>query len=133
MPKPFSMDLRERIVGACDAGEAVSDVAERFRVSERTIYKWLALRRETGGVTPRRGEVGRKSKLADRRGEIERAIAENPSLTLSGLIAHLSLSISESALWQTLKRWGMTWKKKSSAQRNNSGLMSSNSGVGGAF
>ncbi|MEZ5942819.1 MAG: IS630 transposase-related protein [Planctomycetaceae bacterium] len=111
MPKPLSMDLGERIMDACDAGESVHDVAQRFDVSKRTIYNWLALRRETGELTPRQGDVGRKSKLDDRRTEIEQAIDENSSLTLAGLIAQLSLSISQSALWQTLNRWGITWKK----------------------
>lgn len=117
MPKPLSMDLRERIVEDCDSGDCVSEVAAKYRVSERTIFNLLALRRETGSVAPRKGQVGRKPKLEDRKDEIEELIKQNANLTLQAMISQLSLSISESALWKTLNRWGISWKKSLSRRR----------------
>lgn len=117
MAKPLSMDLRERIVADCDAGISVPDVACKYRVSKRTIFNLLDLRKETGSVAPRQGKVGRKSKLEDRRDEIEAVINENSNLTLQAIISELSLPISESALWKTLNRWGITWKKSDPRRR----------------
>ena len=113
MARALSNDLRERILQDCDAGETVSKVAEKYRVSERTVFKLRKLRRETGSYEPRTSRCGRRPKLTQRREEIERTLRENPSLTLQELISQLSLDISVSALWKTLKRWKLSLKKSS--------------------
>ena len=47
MPRPYSLDLRERVIAACDARElSRAEVAQQFRVSESTIYDWLQRRRD---------------------------------------------------------------------------------------
>ena len=116
MAKPLSMDLRERIVADCDAGERVAVVAEKYRVSKPTVYNLLNLRRETGSIAPRSSQAGRKQKLIDQRGEIEEAVRQNPNLTLEKMISQLSLCISVSALWNSLNRWGISLKKSPACQ-----------------
>ena len=51
--KPYSEDLRWRVVVAVASGMAREDVALRFAVSVPTITRWLGLKRETGGLTPK--------------------------------------------------------------------------------
>lgn len=51
--KPYSEDLRERVVRAVLIGTARDDVAARFAVTMPTIERWLRLKRETGGVAPK--------------------------------------------------------------------------------
>src|SRR3954469_14237011 len=46
--RAYSMDLRERIVAAVDAGKTQSQAAERFEVSLRTVERYLSRRRVTG-------------------------------------------------------------------------------------
>src|SRR3954453_13531157 len=48
--RAYSMDLRQRIVAAVDAGLTQSQAAERFGVSLRTVERYLARRRATGGL-----------------------------------------------------------------------------------
>lgn len=117
MARPLSIDLRERIVSDCDAGEAVAVVAARYRVSRRVVYKLLELRQQTGSLAPRSGQSGRKPKLDSERQRIEEAIRRNPSLTLREMISELSLQVSRSALWSTLKRWGLRLKKSDPRRR----------------
>lgn len=50
--KAYSMDLRERIVGACESGQSVSSVAEHFGVCTRTVRAYLA-RAKKGELAPR--------------------------------------------------------------------------------
>ena len=50
--RAYSMDLRERIVAAVDAGLTQSQAAARFGVSLRTVERYLARRRATGGLAP---------------------------------------------------------------------------------
>src|SRR5215218_7915897 len=52
--KPYSKDLRIRVLAAVDRGMPRGEVAETFGVSEPTVRRWLRLRRETGGVDPKR-------------------------------------------------------------------------------
>ncbi len=63
--KPYSKDLRIRVLAAVDRGAPREEVAKTFSVSVPTIKRWLKRRRETGDVepkpipgrTPRKGEV----------------------------------------------------------------------------
>ena len=49
MKKQISLDLRERIVAACDAQEGTrEEVAKRFKVSLGMVKKLLAQRARTG-------------------------------------------------------------------------------------
>jgi transposase len=51
--KPYSKDLRLRVLSAVDRGMPRKDVARVFGVSEPTIRRYLRLRRETGDVEPK--------------------------------------------------------------------------------
>jgi len=48
--KPYSKDLRLRVLAAVDSGEPREQVAKAFSVSMPTIKRWLKRRRETGDV-----------------------------------------------------------------------------------
>jgi transposase len=51
--KPYSEDLRERVVRAVAIGTPRADVAAMFAVSVPSIERWLRLKRETGGLAPK--------------------------------------------------------------------------------
>ena len=51
--RPYSTDLRERVMTAVDRGERREAVAERCSVSVPTITRWVRRRRETGGLAPK--------------------------------------------------------------------------------
>jgi transposase len=51
--KPYSKDLRLRVLAAVDRGMPRKEVARVFGVSEPTIRRYLRLRRETGDVEPK--------------------------------------------------------------------------------
>jgi transposase len=48
--RAYSMDLRERIVAAVDAGMTQPETADRFGVSLSTVERYLARRRATGSL-----------------------------------------------------------------------------------
>ncbi len=48
----LSMDLRERVVAAVDAGMTQQRVAERFAVSLRSVERLVARRRARGSLAP---------------------------------------------------------------------------------
>ncbi len=51
--KPYSKDLRLRVLAAVDRGMPRAEAARIFGVSAPTIRRYLRLRRETGDVQPR--------------------------------------------------------------------------------
>ena len=54
MPVPYSLDLRQRVIAACDEGRLKRhEVAEMYSVGESTIYEWLKLRYTTQSLTPK--------------------------------------------------------------------------------
>src|SRR3954471_2812573 len=51
--KPYSKDLRLRVLAAVDAGKPREEVAKTFSGSMPTIKRWLKRRRESGDVEPK--------------------------------------------------------------------------------
>ena len=53
MTRPLSLDLRQRVVGAIDAGQSCRAAAARFGIAPSVAVKWHRRWRETGSVAPR--------------------------------------------------------------------------------
>src|ERR687897_1703293 len=51
--KPYSKDLRLRVLSAVDSGSPREELAKTFSVSMPTIKRWLKRRKETGDVQPK--------------------------------------------------------------------------------
>ncbi len=121
--KPYSMDLRERVVAACDAREGTREqIANRFGVSDRWIRKLLQRRRETGGVAPLPQNPGRKRALNDRQMErLGRLIHKRPDATLQELRKLLRVKISIAALDRAVRALDVTFKKNRSSRRSRGG------------
>jgi transposase len=80
--KPYSKDLRLRVLASVDAGKPREEVAKTFSVSVPTIKRWLKRRRETGNVEPRAipGRPPRKGTVLQR--WLPKQLEENHDLTL---------------------------------------------------
>src|SRR5258706_3323752 len=52
MGKPYSNDLRERVVAAIEAGHSRVKVAELYNMALRTVGGFIKRKRETGSVSP---------------------------------------------------------------------------------
>src|SRR5215207_2701761 len=50
--KPYSTDLRERVVAAHARGMSRRELNELFQVSQGSITRWLRQHRSTGSLTP---------------------------------------------------------------------------------
>ena len=111
--RPYSMDLRERVVAACDAREGSREqIAKRFGVSDRWIRKLLQQRRETGSIAPLPQNPGRKRALNDRQMErLRRLVYKRPDATLEELRRSLGVKISIAALHRAVRALDLTLKK----------------------
>lgn len=131
MAKPYSLDLRERVIARCDAGGRPEEVAPLFRVSVRSVYYWLRLRKETGGLSPRLRCAGPKPKLAEHGQRLRDLVAERPDATLAELCSKLPVKVCIGTLWAALRKLGLSLKKKSFAPPNGCGLTYRTPGHGG--
>src|SRR3954464_6749690 len=64
--RAYSMDLRERIVAAVDAGLPQAQAAERFGVSLRSVERYLSRRRRSGSLAAPEQRHGREPKIRRR-------------------------------------------------------------------
>lgn len=67
MPRAYSLDLRTRVIAACEAGGCTrAEIARQFDVAEATLYDWLHRFRAEGALTPR-PQTHRRGSGLDRR------------------------------------------------------------------
>jgi putative transposase len=114
MQRPYSNDLRERVVLAVRSGETCRAVAERFRVSVSSVVKWSHRERATGSVAPARMGGYRRPVLEPYRDFIIEQIGRTPHLTLHGLkalLAERGIEVLHHAVWVFLRREGLRFKK----------------------
>ena len=117
--KAYSIDLRERVVARVEAGESVRSVGKLFAVSVSCVVKWSQLRRRTGSVAPGRQGNHRRPVLLPHRDWIKARFEAEPHLTLRGLQAELferfGVKIDYRAVWNFVRKEGLSFKKKRSA------------------
>ena len=97
--KPYSMDLRERVLAACDGGMGTAEVAETFAVSPAWVRRLKQRRRETGEVAPRTARPGPAPVLAADADRLRQVVRANPDRTAAVTV------------WRALRRLGLTHKK----------------------
>jgi putative transposase len=114
MTAPLSNDLRERVVGAIEAGESCRSAAARFGIAVSSAVKWHQRYRATGSVSPAGMGGHRKRILEPHRAFIVERINQTSHLTLHGLKAELTsrgVKVSHDTVWKFLLREGLRFKK----------------------
>lgn len=112
--RSYSIDLRQRIVAGAEAGEhSLRALAELFAVHLSTIVRLLQCFRSTGSVQPKPHAGGPHPKLdANAIARLLEAVRQQPDATLTELRDRLGVNCSIATLFRTLKRHGITRKKK---------------------
>jgi transposase len=112
--RPYSIDVRQRIVAAVEAGEhTLSALAELFSVHISTIVRLLQRFRSTGSVQPKPHAGGPRPKVAPQAtARLLDLVRHQPDATLAELRDQLGVDCSIVAIFRTLKRNGITRKKK---------------------
>ena len=120
MAKPYSLDLRDRVVSAVAAGESCRGVAKRFSVSVSSVVKWAQRQRATGSAAAAPMGGRRPFALAGERDFVLQRLHEKPDITLRALAAELAergVRVSYFAVWHFCAREGLTFKKNAARQR----------------
>lgn len=127
MGKPHPIELRERVAAFVDEGHGHREAARHFRVSPKFVNELIKLRRETGGLEPRRSEAPRRSKLNEVADWVRARIADNGEMTLDALVIELrdlkGVTAHRSGVGKLLHRLGLSHKKRRSRRQSSSGRM----------
>jgi transposase len=102
MARPYSLNLRDRVVAAVAAGESCRKVAATYKVSVASVVKWSQRFRTTGSAGAKRMGGHRPRSLAGEQGWLLARLAAVPDLTLRALVAELGERLSSLALYSTL-------------------------------
>lgn len=115
--KPYSLDLRQRVIAAYETGEVSQrQLAQQFSIALSTVQAWIQRKRRTGSIAP--GTTGgSQSKLdAEAHAALTRLIQTQPDATLAewtdALEAETGVSIHPSTLWRQARRLDLTRKKR---------------------
>jgi putative transposase len=115
MGKPYSMDLRERVVAAVRTGGlSCNQAAKQFGIGISTAINWVRRQRETGSVAP--GKMGghRPKKIAgEHRDWLLQRIKEG-DFTLRGLVIELAgrgLKVDYRSVWEFVHAEKLSFKK----------------------
>ena len=136
MPRPYSADLRERVLLACERREGTREAtARRFRVAASTVYDWLRAARTEGrrGAKPRtRGPAP----LGGQGAALARLVAAGNDATLAEYAEQLAeragVRRSPATLCRALKALGLVRKKRRSGPPSRTARMSPGRGRRGA-
>jgi|SRR5580693_5651393 transposase len=115
MARPYSEDLRVRVVRRVEAGHSVREVAETFDVSVASVVKWSQRKRQTGSAAAMAMGNRQLRSLIGQRDWLLARIAAKPDVTLRELVAELNaraVTTSYGSVWRLLRDEGISFKKK---------------------
>jgi len=124
MAKPFSMDLRERVIAAVETRRmSRRQAAAHFDVGVSTVISWVARFRQTGSAAP--GQMGGhrpKSIRGEHRTWLLERVKER-DFTLRGLVAELAergVTVDYRTMWNFAHAEKLSFKKNRARQRTGS-------------
>lgn len=123
MPRAYSIDLRERVVRAVEAGQSCRSAAAQFAVSASSAIKWVSRWRSRGDVSPGSSRGRIRSPLFAHRSWLLELVAAEPDLTLAEIqrrLAGRGLRIGLGSIWRFFEREGVSFKKNRARQRTGS-------------
>jgi transposase len=116
MGRPYSVDLRERVVKAVEAeGLSRREAAARFSLGISTVIHWVHRFRTTGGVAP--GQMGghKPRKISGEHRAWLRQRCLDKDFTLRGLVAELGargLTVDYRSVWEFVHAEKLSYKKR---------------------
>lgn len=116
MTKPLSLDLRQRVIDAINAGQSCRAAAARFGIAPSAAVKWHRLWRETGSVAPRPMGGDKRSERIEALGPVIFAMVEEAvHITLAEIAERLEAEhgqrFAPSTVHRFFRRHGWSFKK----------------------
>jgi transposase len=111
MARPYSRDLRDRVVATVARGRTCRATAALFGVSVASVVKWSQRWRPTGSAAAKPMGGRRPLQLEGAREWLLARIAEKSDLTLRAVMAERGTPASYGAVWRLFEHEGISFKK----------------------
>ena len=124
MPRPYSIDLRERALLACEAGKCCAEISRQFRIGISTLHLWRKQARDEGRRAPR--PMGRgPAPLGGRLEALNALVAERRDATLAEyadlLVERTGERRSPAVICRALKQLGWVRKQRRCGRASRTG------------
>ena len=119
MARPYSSDLRARVIEAVDDGATRAEAAERFGVSVASAVRWHQAWRQHGTIEAK-PYGGSRSPLEEYVEDLIALVEERNDWTLDEFVDAMHkrrIPGSRTSLFRFLERHGITFKKSAARQR----------------
>ena len=120
MGRPYSQDLRERVVAAVEGGLSRNRAAKQYRVAVSTVIDWIDAWRDERRLTHKPMGGDHSSRLKGEREWLLQRIGEAPDLTLEELrreLAGRGKAVGYGTVWRFFAAEGISFKKNRARQR----------------
>lgn len=111
--KAYSQDLRERIIGAYEKNTPIPEIVALFNVCRSTVDDWIQRFIDTGDYSSMQGKLGQPPYKFNDKQAILDFITKNPDADGIAIRDAVAPELAMSTFYDTLKRLGITFKKKS--------------------
>jgi transposase len=110
MSKPYSLDLRARIIKCFELKIPHKQIAEKLDVSLSTIRRYSVKYKATGNLNiQKKVKTGRPEKIKDLE-KLKEFVKENNHLSIIDMTKKIG-NVSKSVLHRAIKRAGLSFKK----------------------
>jgi len=114
--KPYSVDLRERVLAALDRGMTRTKAVSTFQVSRSTIKRWLAQRATLGHLRPGRASGRPRTITKSDEPQLRAQLSATPDATIPEHTARFNAfrltPLSRWTLGRAIRRLNWTRKKR---------------------
>jgi transposase len=120
MMKPYSQDLRSRVVAWVEGGASCREAAEQFSIGVSSVVRWMQRFRRTGCVWAKPMGGDHNSRLGGERDWLLARIAAVPDLTLEEIrreLAGRGVSVGYATVWRFFAKENITFKKNAARRR----------------
>src|SRR5664280_1974892 len=119
MAKPYSEDLRARVVAAIEAGATRPEVADQYSVSLSSVGRFVRLDRETGSVSAAKFGGYKEFALAGHEALVRQLVAKQPVMTPAERVTQLAkkIKIGQSSFSRFVHHFKLSFKKESAGHR----------------
>ena len=114
MPKPYSVDLRGRVIADVEDGASRREAAERYGLSPSVVVIWMQ-RFEATGCVAAKPSGGSTCPLEKHAEFLLALIAERADMTLDEIVAAMRkrrIAGSRSTVWRFFARRNISFKKR---------------------
>jgi len=120
MAKPYSDDLRRRVIEAAQDGASIAETVEQLGISVSSVVRFRRLHRETGSIRPAQFGGYKGYALAAHEERVRQLVEEQPDMSLAemkGVLAKEKVKVAQSSISRFLHHLQLRFKKKPARRR----------------